>query len=795
MKVYLHTSASLVALLALSACGGGSTGGGVNSGGSVAPPPVVTPAPTPTPTPPVTVVPTPTPAPTPTPTPEPTPTPAPTPTPEPTPTPTPTPVPTPTPTPTPPAYPEPVAPPAGYVITPSGQQPIRSANDTAEFRRNYGANEFVNALYALDNNWRGQGVTVGVIDDGVVNVNGELDGRISDLSKDFGYVTQNGVRTKRDSLGDAQSDHGTPIANIIGAAANGTGTVGYAPSANIAVLRVSDWNADTGVETLMHTADAIDYAGTKGIKVLSSSLVGGGVLWKGAVTRYGATGGLLVNSSGNSGGADPVDAAWVDAGNRNAVIFVGALSPNIQAYQLESYSNKAGSMKDRYVVAVGSNITTMVDGKIEVFSGTSSATPVVAALAADILSKWPQLTGQQAGDIILMTAKDIGAPGVDEVFGHGLVDFKAALAPVNPVLSNGSTQTSVQTSVMGVPAAMGAGSIQTALSNVTILDSFGRDYTGSIAGMVVQPQVAAAGRMDRRVRQMNNVASLGFGGMSASFGYASYRVGPNEGDVRTMPTAGNFGYVQGGFGFRAAWNSADSLQSDTMGLAPFADGVLAYVPQADTSVGLDRYVAGGRFSLTVSSGRDVGTKANAVTLGWSKGSTDLRVSYIDESGTIMGMPTGSGALRLGRGATTVMFEGHKSVAISGSWNLEGYGSLGITRLKIDSQSLVTGASAIVGSRLGLQATGPAFGGMLSFGVAQPLRIESGSARLTYGNGYDLASQSLTYGHANASLAGQRRLQLTAGYSTGGVRSSFRVGMMQDVADGSTSALAGWSLRW
>ncbi len=47
-------------------------------------------------------------------------------------------------------------------------------------------------------------------------------------------------------------------------------------------------------------------------------------------------------------------------------------------------------MKDRTVVAVGSNVTTLVDGTVGVFSGTSSGGTGGRGLAADILSKWPQ---------------------------------------------------------------------------------------------------------------------------------------------------------------------------------------------------------------------------------------------------------------------------------------------------------------------------------------------------------------------------------------------------------------------
>ena len=364
------------------------------------------------------------------------------------------------------------------------------------------------------------------------------------------------------------------------------------------------------------------------------------------------------------------------------MLFVGALSPALNKYEIEAYSNRAGTMKDRTVVAVGSNVTTLVDGTVGVFSGTSSAAPVVAGLAADILSKWPQLSGQQAGDVILQTARDIGAPGPDEVFGMGLVDFQAALSPVNPKLSNGSTQTSIATSVMVVPTAVGTAAIQTALSRVTVLDSFGRDFTGSIAALVVQPQVMADRRIERRVRQMGRQASLSFGGFSGIMGYTSVRIGSGQDQVRSAATAGTFGYTDGTTGVHAAWNAGDMLQADVMGLAPFADGVLAYVPQAGTSLGIDRVVGGGRLGLTMAAGRTAGSAARAMTLGWSRGDLNLRASFIDEDGTLMGMPTGAGALRLGRGARTVMVELHRRVGVTDGWSLEGYGSLGITRLKM-----------------------------------------------------------------------------------------------------------------
>lgn len=698
------------------------------------------------------------------------------------------------------SYATPVAPPAGSVIAPAAIQPVRSANDTAEFRRNYVANEFTNALYALDHGWTGQGVTVGVLDDGVNTALSAFQGQISTLSKDFGYETRAGARTKRDSLGDAQSDHGTAVAAVIAARADGSGTVGVAPNAKIAVLRASDNNYDTNTETLARDAEVVSYATGAGIKVVNRSLASQGfnVNLRNAMTQYRNAGGLMVNAAGNSGGANPIDAVNVDAGNRAGWLFVVALDPDVQsAYTLASYSNKAGSMADRTVTAVGTLVTTNVNGAIVNFSGTSAAAAQVTGLTATILSKWPQLSGVQAGQVVIDTARDIGMPGVDATFGAGLIDAAAALAPVNPTLSNGTTQTSVADSVMTLPEAIGSQSIQTALSNVTLLDRYGRDYSGSVASLVVKPEAGRSLWLRRRLAQMaeGGYREMAVGGFSANLGYASYRTGRDGDEVHGRLTSGELGYRFGGTAVRLGFNAQDSLQADIMGLAPFADGILAYAPQADNSLTIEHDMAAGRLGVAIATGTAGASRAKAATLSFRRGRSTIRASWIEERGAVMGAES-SGALSLGNGTRTVVAELHQAFGLASGWTLEAYGSVGLTRLRIDPASVVTGASSLIGSRAGVQASGPALGGVLSFGIAQPLTLESGHARLTYGSRYDLATRSLIYSSTIADLSSEtRRVQLTAGYARHRQRSSLRIGMMQDMTDGTMRALASFGWRF
>jgi subtilisin family serine protease len=66
------------------------------------------------------------------------------------------------------------------------------------------------------------------------------------------------------------------------------------------------------------------------------------------------------------------------------------------------------------------------------FSGTSMATPHVAAAAALVWSAVPSANAATIRDALLSTASDFGAPGFDNLFGNGLVNPFAAGRKLNP---------------------------------------------------------------------------------------------------------------------------------------------------------------------------------------------------------------------------------------------------------------------------------------------------------------------------------------------------------------------------
>ncbi len=116
--------------------------------------------------------------------------------------------------------------------------------------------------------------------------------------------------------------------------------------------------------------------------------------------------------------------AAYDLDNDN-VIYVGEVNSE---NEIPIWSNQAGDAhKNQFIVTSSDEITTASNGEPK---GNSYAAPRVAGASALVRQKFPSLTGSQAATVILHTADDLGAAGVDAVYGHGKLNVGKALAPV-----------------------------------------------------------------------------------------------------------------------------------------------------------------------------------------------------------------------------------------------------------------------------------------------------------------------------------------------------------------------------
>ena len=156
--------------------------------------------------------------------------------------------------------------------------------------------------------------------------------------------------------------------------------------------------------------------------------------------------GVYVIAAGNEGAACSA-ANFVDCNEIAAIavlnstlgdqsIIAGATKVESGVKTVASYSNRAGVMKDRFLLASGS-CGYVNDATGNAVEGTSCAAPRIAGAAAILKSKFSNLTGANVADILLLTAdKDINDDGTDDFsstdanFGRGELDLSSALSPV-----------------------------------------------------------------------------------------------------------------------------------------------------------------------------------------------------------------------------------------------------------------------------------------------------------------------------------------------------------------------------
>jgi subtilisin family serine protease len=219
--------------------------------------------------------------------------------------------------------------------------------------------------------------------------------------------------------------HGTHVSGIIGAARkNGVGMDGVADNVRIMTLRA----VPDGDEHDKDIALAIRYAVDNGAQVINMSFgksFSPEKKWVDEAVRYAESKGvLLVHAAGND--AKNLDTTFnyptpvlLDNHRPNNWLTVGA-SGDAKAGGLTANFSNYGK-KEVDVFAPGVKIYSTVPGgnTYQNLQGTSMASPVVAGLAAFIMSYYPNLSAAQVKTVIEKSAKspgtDVRNPGNDEM--------------------------------------------------------------------------------------------------------------------------------------------------------------------------------------------------------------------------------------------------------------------------------------------------------------------------------------------------------------------------------------------
>lgn len=696
--------------LLLAACGGG---GGVNSSGSTAPP-MATPVPTPSPSP----------------TPSPTPAPA-----------------------------------------------------SAEYDRSLAA-KGMKAQAAYDAGITGKGVTVAIVDTGIDVDGAEFKGRISAdstaLEQKVARCGNCAAETIRFSLDD-KAGHGSQTAAIAAAARDGSGMQGVAPEATILAIKINGADLSNASPTsgaipesdsanAALIAPAIRYAVDKGAFAISMSLNGFatglmGADQRAAMDQVRLNNRLFVNSVSNDKGQDSYAGQIVenlvgtDMGNKDWFLFAIRVDQNLRP---PTDNGNPGALADRTLAVVALGIPTVgKDGEAVTVNGNSFAALAIAGAAALLKQYWPQLGGREISRILLDTATDLGAPGVDQVFGAGLLDVEKAMkaqAPASSFVAADAVLTRFSSLTTSAP--FGGSTTAAALSGqvgaMTVFDRYGRDFamtgstevrargSGLLAGAMLAPTDAPW-----RMAQAE----------AARFGFAT-NVGAQSAQRSNRPAVVTFSPAAG----QQVTLGTNVAVGGGTGLAGSQLRGIASVPVGSMSAWS---VAGWSASFSSGTSRDGHLRQQVIGFAMPLG-FGLELSDLAERDQVLGM-RGDATLGLNGARTTLatltyrrMLAGIELTARATASSTRAHG--GSDLLRFDGP-LIGSAFVVEGAR-GL------FGGRATLGLSSPLRIERAHAVLLAPVSFDLISGALMTRTVAVDLAPDaRELDLELGWSTALSRTS------------------------
>ncbi len=222
-----------------------------------------------------------------------------------------------------------------------------------------------------------------------------------------------------DNVPNDEYGHGTHVTGIIAASTNnGLGIAGIGRNLTIAPLRILDASGSGYISNLI---DALNYARLEGIRIVNLSLVISfdSPAVNDAIVAARNAGMIIISAAGNTGSTVQWPAAYPQT------VAVAATDNGDKRADFSSF----GSPVD--VAAPGVDVlSTYRNNSYEVLSGTSMATPHVAALAGLIWSLRPDYSTDQVINLIKSTAVDVNAassPGRDDYLGAGRIDVYHAL--------------------------------------------------------------------------------------------------------------------------------------------------------------------------------------------------------------------------------------------------------------------------------------------------------------------------------------------------------------------------------
>ncbi len=694
--------------------------------------------------------------------------------------------------------------------------------ETAEYQLGGGL-DLINASEAYAQGFTGEGVTIGIVD-----FNFDFTSNDVNFSNASRGPNADALAIYEAQIGDTAStdEHGQAVAAVAAGVRDDSNTHGVAFDANvIGVDFFSNVNSRQVRQDgdLFNVSDPWTYLVQNGARVINKSFGfdEGDVLENPPpvsefyVLEFDTTaitaGALLVSSAGNNAGPEPslsnirtlerlqdlglvgqtADGRTTLTGDGGFII-AGAVDSN---GQIASFSDRAGNGIEQnfFLVAPGVDLTLPWNGQLGVGSGTSFSAPHITGAAAILFQAWPNLSANEVTNILFETATDLGSPGIDSIYGNGLLNLEAALQPIGEssiaVAASGranegtsDTNTSVTTNGIVLSGAFGdAANLKTGLSSLTILDSFNRDFQANFAGSAITNtnNIPLNNLIEQRRNWQSSQARFG---ASQSIRYA-VNIDPEREFIEftqgraaldlldspeaTFEVAGTFEGVNWIVGNgqnidTALQNQSDGIRPNTFSLTGafnnglnrtqghYAGAGITLSAKTDLWVGASfgEHTGLQNSNFLIGLDRDAPVTSTAARVNHYEkwGTLSFEAGFMQEDGAILGTRA-TDAFAITDRSQTIWINAEASIPLANTLALHATVTGGQTNAGNTSNSIFADVDRLFTSSFSaslIKSSTFTNNDQIAFSVNQPLRLEHGSVGITTGAGRDLETTVLLF---------------------------------------------------
>lgn len=289
--------------------------------------------------------------------------------------------------------------------------------------------------------------------------------------------------------------------------------------------------------------------------------------------------------------------------------FINVVAWDSQTQSLATFSNACGVTMNYCITAPGTDLQSSASN--QKLDGTSFAAPIVSAAVAVIREAFPYMKSSEITNLLFATARDLGAAGIDNIYGHGMLDMERATRPVGTTTIPVSESTNIAMQHSRVSSTIG-NQLKSQNIKLSFVDSFGRAFETSLNdNMTVKNRGIGFERLSSKDINNVKIGNIEIGFKQTDMMNASGILQTKSNDILSFIGTGD--QIQFGdltlsyrttFGTMTPKTSAESIVTGFSNIFTASANIALHYGDFGISVGTPDTIVGGNMYLHTLSGRN-----------------------------------------------------------------------------------------------------------------------------------------------------------------------------------------------